>query len=166
MNWYWGLTTRFAIQQRHVRHAAHTCEEVGRENWELPSFRHLGPLSRAPRPPPPPNGMRHYHIHILWEGRQDVLRPHPSTAMSWTRVSSRSGGGGVTGDHTGPAGGDVPPVVDAHAGGGRRPHANLRQRGRVGPRGNGSLATLGDSHSPSGRTGPFLAGGGGELSPA
>ena len=39
----------------------------------------------------------------------------PLTAMSWVRVSSRARGGGVARDHAGPAGGEVPPVVDANA---------------------------------------------------
>ena len=36
----------------------------------------------------------------------------------------------------------------------------LRQQGRGGPHGNGSLVILTDSHRPSGRTGPFLPRGG------
>ena len=39
----------------------------------------------------------------------------PLSAMSWTRVSSRAGGSGVTGDNAGPVGMDTPPVVDADA---------------------------------------------------
>ena len=39
----------------------------------------------------------------------------PLSAMSWTRVSSRAGGSGVTGDNAGPVGVDTPPLVDADA---------------------------------------------------
>ena len=45
----------------------------------------------------------------------------PLTAMSWVRISSRAGGGRVAGDHAGPAGGEVPPVVNADAEGDKYP---------------------------------------------